>query len=67
MSFYIGYRNGTREGRCIAMDDCYHGLVNERDACRVADQLRQELGKEPHIQTVKSRGIRLAKMLRTGK
>jgi len=61
MSFFIGYHDGTRQGRCFTLPDLYHGIVGDADADHIAEQLRRELGREPHIQTVRGRVIRLAK------
>jgi hypothetical protein len=64
MSFHIGYRDGTRGGRFFVLDDQYHGLVTDRDACQVADGLRRELGREPSWQKVRGQLIKLARSRR---
>lgn len=62
MSILIGYRvPGDRRGRCVTLGDHLHGHVNEDDATRIADELRQALGSEPAPQSVRGRLIRLAK------
>lgn len=62
MSFLIGYRvPGDSRGRCMILDDRYHGAVTEDDANEIANALRQRHSKEPVVQSVRGGLIRLAR------
>lgn len=68
MSFYIGYRvPGDSRGRCLTLDDRYHGAVTDADADRIAADLRRQAGREPAPQSVRGGLIQLAKVRQGGK
>jgi hypothetical protein len=62
MSFFIGYRvPGDPRGRCLTLDDRYHGAVTDADAESIVVSLRRAINREPAPQSVRGGLIRLAK------
>ncbi len=57
-----GYRiPGSRRGQAFTLPDTCYGIITEQVADAVAEQLRQQQGREPNWQAVRGALIRLAK------
>ncbi len=62
MSIVTGYRiPGSSHGQSLTLPDFCYGRVNEADADRIANEMRQLNGREPNWQAVRGALIRLAR------
>lgn len=58
----VSYKKpGSTRGGCFTLPDTYWKKFSDDDASRIAERLRQELGREPPWQTVRGKLMQQAK------